>query len=112
MTKSIGLFTITLFFALVACSDDASKEPSDIPAEKPSNVFYVRTVPISQSALDDVIHVTGVVQSDSEAKPSFKTGGVIARAYAQSISRQHCDTRTVSECRDRCRHGQEIIADR
>lgn len=83
MTKSIGLFTITLFFAFVACSDDASKETSGIPAEKPSNVFYVRTVPISQSSLDDVIHVTGVVQSDSEAKPSFKTGGVIARTYAE-----------------------------
>ncbi len=83
MTKSIGLFTISLFFALIACSDDASKETSGIPAEKPSNVFYVRTVPISQSSLDDVIHVTGVVQSDSEAKPSFKTGGVIARTYAE-----------------------------
>ena len=87
MTKSIGLFTISLFFALIACSDDASKETSGIPAEKPSNVFYVRTVPISQSSLDDVIHVTGVVQSDSEAKPSFKTGGVIARTYAEEGDR-------------------------
>ncbi len=34
-------------------------------------------------SLDDVIHVTGVVQSDTEAKPSFKTGGVIARTYVE-----------------------------
>lgn len=83
MTKSIGLFTITLFFALISCSDNESKESSGIPAEKPLNVFYVRTAPLSLSTLNDVIHVTGVVQSDSEAKPSFKTGGVIARTYAE-----------------------------
>jgi multidrug efflux system membrane fusion protein len=83
MSKSIGLFIITFLFALISCSDNESKESTGIPAEKPSNIFYVRTAAFSESALDDVIHVTGVVQSDSEAKPSFKTGGVIARTYAE-----------------------------
>lgn len=83
MTKSIGLLTVTLFLAFISCSDNETKDASGIPAEKPSNVFYVRTTAIAQSTLDDVIHVTGVVQSDSEAKPSFKTGGVIARTYVE-----------------------------
>jgi RND family efflux transporter MFP subunit len=30
-----------------------------------------------------MIHVTGVIQSDAEAKPSFKTGGVISRMYVK-----------------------------
>lgn len=54
-----------------------------MPAEKLSNVFYVRTAPISLSSQEDVIHVTGMIQSDTEAKPSFKTGGVIARTYVE-----------------------------
>jgi len=83
MTKSIGLLTITFFIALLSCIDQETKEAAAIPAEKPLNVFYVRTSPLTQSSLNDVIHVTGVIQSNTEAKPSFKTGGVIARTYVR-----------------------------
>ena len=83
MTKSIGLLMAAFCFMLISCADNETKEASVISSEKPSNVFYVRTTPISMSGLDDVIHVTGVIQSDTEAKPSFKTGGVIARTYVE-----------------------------
>lgn len=83
MTKSIGLLSISLFMVLFSCSDPESKEAAVIPTEKPLNVFYVRTTPVTTSGLNDVIHVTGVIQSDTEAKPSFKTGGVIARTYVK-----------------------------
>jgi membrane fusion protein, multidrug efflux system len=52
-------------------------------SDAPSAAFYVRTVPIVQSKLGDVIHVTGVIQSETDAKPSFKTGGVIANTYVK-----------------------------
>jgi multidrug efflux system membrane fusion protein len=83
MTKSIGLLMIAFSIMLISCADNETKEASGISSEKPSDVFYVRTTPISKSGLDDVIHVTGVIQSDTEAKPSFKTGGVIARTYVE-----------------------------
>ena len=83
MNKSIGILTISLFMAFLACGDSESKEVAVTPAEKPLNVFYVRTSPVATSGLNDVIHVTGVIQSDTEAKPSFKTGGVIARTYVK-----------------------------
>jgi len=83
MIKSIGFVTVSLFLALLSCSDQEAKEATGIPAAKPLNVFYVRTAPLAQSSLNDVIHVTGVIQSDTEAKPSFKTGGVIARTYVE-----------------------------
>jgi RND family efflux transporter MFP subunit len=83
MTKTTSLFIITIFLAFFSCTEKESGEAKGIPTEKPSNVFYVRTTPISMSSLDDVIHVTGVVQSDTEAKPSFKTGGVIARTFVK-----------------------------
>jgi multidrug efflux system membrane fusion protein len=81
MIKSIGLLMVAYCIMLISCADNETKETSGISSEKPSDVFYVRTSPISISGLDDVIHVTGVIQSDTEAKPSFKTGGVIARTY-------------------------------
>src|SRR5688572_27661748 len=83
MNKSFGILLISLFMAILACSDPESKETAAIPAEKPLNVFYVRTSPVATSGLNDVIHVTGVIQSDTEAKPSFKTGGVIARTFVK-----------------------------
>jgi len=83
MTKTISLLIITVFLAFISCTDNESKDTSAMPAQKPSDVFFVKTTPIAMSSLDDVIHVTGVVQSDTEAKPSFKTGGVIARTYVK-----------------------------
>lgn len=81
MIKSLGVLLVTFLFTIVACADNETKETSGISAVKPPNVFYVRTAPVTMSGLDDVIHVTGVIQSDTEARPSFKTGGVIARTF-------------------------------
>ncbi|MEP6648058.1 MAG: efflux RND transporter periplasmic adaptor subunit, partial [Saprospiraceae bacterium] len=77
-----------LFFAILtltsACKKTAdATDTAIVNTDKPANVFYVRTTPISTSGLDDVVHVTGIIQSDSEAKPSFKTGGVIARTFVE-----------------------------
>lgn len=83
MTKTISLLIISVFLAFTSCSENESRETASVPAAKPSDVFYVRTAPVAMSSLDDVIHVTGIVQSDTEAKPSFKTGGVIARTYVK-----------------------------
>src|SRR6187402_2986929 len=83
MTKSIGLLAVTLMLALLSCGDQESKEAAVAPVEKPLNVFYVRTSPLTQSGINEVIHVTGVIQSDTESKSSFKTGGVIARTYVK-----------------------------
>lgn len=67
----------------MSCAEHESRETVTASAEKPFNGFYVSTVPLTMSGLDEVIHVTGVIQSDTEAKPSFKTGGVIARTYVK-----------------------------
>lgn len=73
--------SLFISFMFVACGDQEAKEPSATATDKPLNVFYVRTAPITQSGLNNAIHVTGIIQSDTEAKPSFKTGGVIARMF-------------------------------
>jgi len=88
MLKSAGILFIIACLATGACkkNTDGSKA-SIVNTDKPANVFYVRTSPVAMSDLDDIVHVTGVIQSDTEAKPSFKTGGVIARTYVKEGDR-------------------------
>jgi len=83
MNKYFFLQFLILPF-LIACQKD--KQDSTTAAETsniPSSAFYVRTVAIENSQLNDVIHITGIIQSDTDAKPSFKTGGVIANTYVK-----------------------------
>lgn len=82
----IRYLTALLFipFLIQSCqktNDD--KEVKGNSPEAPSSAFYVRTVPIVESKLGDVIHVTGMIESETDAKPSFKTGGVIANTYVK-----------------------------
>lgn len=67
---------------LYSCKKNEEATPP-VSTEKPSDVFYVRTAPVSVAGVNDNIHVTAILQSDTEAKPSFKTGGVIAKTYAK-----------------------------
>ena len=77
------LSSLALALLMIACSAAEDKNTAPPESTKPLNVVYVRTAPVTQSNVNDVIHVTGVIQSDTEAKPSFKTGGVIARMYVK-----------------------------
>src|SRR5690606_14577416 len=75
---------LPLITLLAACSSKpAADQPETATTAAPLNTFYVRTAPVEQSALDDAISVTALVQSDTEAKPGFKTGGVIAKTYVK-----------------------------
>lgn len=81
--KTIIKITLTMAMAaltlLVACSR------KDTPAEAlPSSTLEeipVRVTTVGQSASSEAITATGTVESDSEARLSFKTGGVIDRIF-------------------------------
>lgn len=83
--KIILAFMLPLGLCLVSSCGSAVEpgEKNVVQAEAPANVFYVRTVPVVRNRLNEAIYVTGVIQSDTEAKPSFKTGGVIAQTYVK-----------------------------
>lgn len=84
MIKPMKLLMLPFILLMIACGAAEDKNtPEPVATTKPLNVFYIRTAQVKQSNVNDVIHVTGVVQSDAEAKPSFKTGGVIARMYVK-----------------------------
>lgn len=81
----LSTYSFLAFSLLVSgCgSSPGENENTTAKTEGLVNAFYVRTTPVTESELNQVIHVTGVIQSDTEAKPAFKTGGVIARTYVK-----------------------------
>lgn len=85
--KNIVAYAIAGLVAVTAMTLYACKKNEEatgaVHTEKPADVFYVRTAPVSLSGIQDVIHLTGILQSDTEAKPSFKTGGVISRTFVK-----------------------------
>lgn len=84
----VFLFPILLLFFSLAChKSDQSKVSKEAAPSAFTNVFYVRTTPVINSKLGDVVHVTGVIESDTDAKPAFKTGGVIAHTYVNEGDR-------------------------
>jgi RND family efflux transporter MFP subunit len=70
-----------------SCGNKKETSRAEEANAAPVNAFYVRTAPVATADLGDVIHVTGVIQSDTEAKPAFKTGGVIAKTFAKEGDR-------------------------
>jgi len=78
------VYALLFIFPFISCQKGNEEKVTKANAsDTPSTAFYVRTVPIVQSKLGDVIHVTGMIESETDAKPSFKTGGVISNTYVK-----------------------------
>lgn len=82
LSRFVIVFLVSGSIIFFACKKH-EEEKAILQADRPANVFYVRTTPISVDGLQDIIHLTGIIQSETESKPSFKTGGVIARTYVE-----------------------------
>jgi RND family efflux transporter MFP subunit len=67
-------------FLLFACGK-GKEESSSVSTE--NTAIPIRTVAVSHEKLDQPIHASGIVTSDNEAKPAFKTGGVIAKTLVE-----------------------------
>lgn len=73
--------SLLLLATITSC---AKKETTPATNNQHSLLTYaVRVAPVSTEKLQDVVHVTALVHSDAEAKPSFKTGGVISRTLVK-----------------------------
>ena len=80
---SVKTFTFALSTGitfLMGCSGDSSNAPAP---EKIVPETVVKTVSVEQAAPGDRISALGFVISDAEARPSFKTGGVIHKTFAK-----------------------------
>lgn len=88
MKNTAYIFFLTLSILCISCTQKESAENSAPAATQTfSNAFYVRTAPVVTTSLTDVIHVTGMIQSDTEARPSFKIGGVVDGIFVKEGDR-------------------------
>ena len=79
--------TNRLFIAMLALTA-CSPRPEDSTTTEPAGEaiiqgIYVKTAPVTQVSEEADVSVLGIVKSKAEARPSFKTGGVIAHTYAK-----------------------------
>lgn len=78
--KNIASISL-LAFLFFACGNGGSEETAKpVNGEKP---IPVRTVAVGREDVQLSIRASGQVSSETEAKPSFKTGGVIARILVE-----------------------------
>lgn len=77
---------LTIIFAVAgicffACKNEASnvvdKEKQDVTS------IFVKTALVEQYSEAGDIQATGIIMSESEAKPSFKTGGIIHKTFVK-----------------------------
>jgi membrane fusion protein, multidrug efflux system len=83
-------FTSMIFLIVISFSCKSEPLASASKVSNFSLATIVKTVSLNESSLDQEVLVQGVVLSKGEAKPAFKTGGVIQRTYfteGQSIRR-------------------------
>ncbi len=83
MNKYYKFFLFIVPFIASCHTDKSESAATSVTSDAPSSAFYVRTAPIENIKLEDAIHVTGIIQSETDAKPAFKTGGVIANTYVK-----------------------------
>lgn len=74
----ISLFVFIASALVIACGNEEQSE-----ALPPSSVedIPVRVMSVAQETVSEAVTASGLVASDSEARLSFKTGGVIDRIY-------------------------------
>ena len=77
LTIIIGLTGICFF----ACKSDKKSLPENNLTKW--NETVVKIYPIELIKESETIQVLGIVTSESEARPSFKTGGIIRKTYAR-----------------------------
>lgn len=78
-------FSIFILIFLFSCGEKES-QPEELKTKNNSSAITVRTASVEKENISLSIKAIGQVTSDSEAKPAFKTGGVIAKMYAEEGS--------------------------
>jgi RND family efflux transporter MFP subunit len=71
---------------LTACGP-ANAESGDVRVAPDLDVFYVELDTARAVTATDTIELVGTVASDEEAKPSFKTGGIVATLHVKEGDR-------------------------
>lgn len=79
--KKIFIFILITAMALFMACNKNKKEEVYQASVTNLDVFKVKTTAIASSLSNNEVKATGVLSSNLESKPSFKTGGVIERMY-------------------------------
>ena len=80
--KNIHISIILVFLAFTQCKQPHPNNTIGTNSDS-LNIVNVKTAAVIHGNIDQSVDVLGVVLSETEARPSFKTGGVINRVYVE-----------------------------
>lgn len=80
--KNIHISIILVFLAFTQCKQPHPNNTIGANTDV-LNIVNVKTAAVIHGNIDQSVDVLGVVLSETEARPSFKTGGVINRVYVE-----------------------------
>ena len=79
MKYILPILLAAIFF--LSCGKEESAQGGT--TETATKAITVRTAKVERENLVLSVHSSGIVTSDTEAKPAFKTGGVVSKMYAE-----------------------------
>ncbi|MBK9256924.1 MAG: efflux RND transporter periplasmic adaptor subunit [Saprospiraceae bacterium] len=79
--QKLILLIVPALIIYISCKQQSAPEIQ--PVNQTSQLISVMLAPVESSKESDIISAPGVVKSESEAMPSFKTGGIIASTYVK-----------------------------
>lgn len=77
------IFLLLLTSLILACGPDKGQTVATVDSSAPAHVLVETTPARLEQAAFPVLSI-GMIQSSNEARPSFKTGGIIARSYVKA----------------------------
>lgn len=79
--KKIFIFIFVMVTASFMACNKTKKEETHQASVAGLDIFKVKTTPISSASGSNEVKATGILSSNLESRPSFKTGGVIEQTY-------------------------------
>lgn len=88
--KNIFSMTVLaiLLLAVSSCSNKSEHSTGENPSEH-NATLKIKTMPVKDYTSSAAINVLGMIISEQEVKPSFKTGGVIRRTFVKEGDAVH-----------------------
>ncbi len=80
MKKIFIIFFIPVIAVLIACNKNKKEEIYQASVSG-LDIFKVKTTVVSTASSSNEVKATGILASNLESKPSFKTGGVIEKTF-------------------------------
>lgn len=81
--KNSIILSVTILLTLASCRQERDVPGEQLDTSKPNLVQHVKLAEVVEESAVQTISVLGIVTSKTQSTPSFKTGGIIDKAFVK-----------------------------